>query len=110
MPERNCTGLVPQSFKQAIVKPLLKNSGLDPDNLKNYLLPFVSKNLEKVVLEQFSNHIAKNGLQACFQSAYRQHHCTETALLRIVYGLLQVIDQGKSTILTLLDLRRCLTR
>ena len=102
------TGLVPQSFKQAIVKPLLKNSGLDPDNLKNYRpvsnLPFVSKILEKVVLEQLSNHIARNGLQVCFQSAYRQHHSTETALLRIVNDLLQVIDKGKSTILTLLDL------
>jgi hypothetical protein len=38
---------VPISFKQAIVRPLLKKPGLDMNNLKNYRpvlnLPFVSK-------------------------------------------------------------------
>lgn len=49
------TGIVPDKFKQAIVIPLLKNAGLDCNNLKNFRpvsnLPFVSI-LEKVVLCQ----------------------------------------------------------
>nr|KAG5705734.1 hypothetical protein BaRGS_027393 [Batillaria attramentaria] len=47
-------GSVPDSFKQAIVLPLLKKSGLDANVLKNYRpvsnLPFLSKVLEKIVL------------------------------------------------------------
>jgi hypothetical protein len=42
---------VPISFKQAIVRPLLKKPGLDMNNLKNYRLvsnlPFVSEIIEK---------------------------------------------------------------
>ena len=30
------TGIVPAEFKHAMVKPLLKKSGLDPDDLKNF--------------------------------------------------------------------------
>jgi len=47
------TGCFPQEFKEAVVRPLLKKSGLDGSQLKNYRpvsnLPFVSKLLEKVV-------------------------------------------------------------
>ena len=51
-----------------------------------------------------SSHIKNNDLQECFQSAYRANHSTETALVRIANDLLQVIDKGKSTVLSLLDL------
>jgi hypothetical protein len=52
---------VPVSFKQAIVRPLLKKPNLDKEMLKNYRpvsnLPFISKILEKVVSNQFiSSH------------------------------------------------------
>jgi hypothetical protein len=44
---------LPASFKQAIVRPLLKKPNLDKEKLKNYRpvsnLPFISKILEKVV-------------------------------------------------------------
>ena len=54
------TGVVPQSFKHALVKPLLKKSNLDPECLKNYRpisnLPFLSKVLERVVLAQIIAH------------------------------------------------------
>ena len=48
------SGEVPFDFKTAVVKPLLKKAGLDPNQMKNYRpvsnLPFISKILEKVVL------------------------------------------------------------
>jgi len=40
----------------------------------------VAKVLEKVVLHQLLNHSLTNNLCDNFQSAYRVHHSTETAL------------------------------
>jgi len=38
------------------------------------------------------------------QSAYRSHHCTETALLTVLSDVLTAIDEKKATLLALLDL------
>ena len=90
------------------MRPLLKKPGLDPENLKNYRpvsnLPFLSKVLEKVVLQQLLDHLESNNLLEPFQSAYRKGHCTETALLRVVNDLLEAADKGHVAILSLLDL------
>ena len=52
------SGVFPQTFKTAIVTPLLKKPSLDPNELKNYRpvsnLCFISKILEKLVLSQLS--------------------------------------------------------
>ena len=45
------SGIVPDCFKHALVKPLLKKASLDPNCLKHYQpvssLPFLSKNTVK---------------------------------------------------------------
>ena len=75
---------------------------------KNYRpvsnLPFLSKVLEKVVLHQLRGHLLANNLSEIFQSAYRAHHSTETALLDVTNRLLDSADEGRVSILTLLDL------
>ena len=43
-------------------------------------------------------------LLAKFQSAYRQFHSTETALLRVRNDILRAIDEGQEVVLVLLDL------
>lgn len=102
------TGVVPPSFKEAVVYPLLKKANLDTNMLKNYRpvsnLPFVSKILEKVVLRQFLDHLSKHDLMEPFQSAYRAHHSTETALLSVMNDLLLACDRGKVSLLSMLDL------
>ncbi|GFS02075.1 reverse transcriptase-like protein [Elysia marginata] len=102
------TGVVPDSFKKAIVIPLIKKPDLDPKDLKNYRpvsnLSFMSKVLEKIVLNQLKDHLKRNNLIEKFQSAYRNWHSTETALLRIVNDILLSCDDGNITVLTLLDL------
>ena len=90
------------------MRPLLKKSNLDPENLKNYRpvsnLSFLSKILEKIVLSQINVHLTENGLQEVFQSAYKAKHSTETALLKVTSDLLCSTDRGEVSVLALLDL------
>ena len=90
------------------VRPLLKKPSLDQNMLKNYRavsnLLFLSKLLERVVLLQLTDHVSRNDLLARNQSAYCQKHSSETALLHITNCLLESTDQGRVSILSLLDL------
>ena len=78
--------------------------------LKNYRpvsissLHFLSKILDKVVLQQLSDHLNATDTLEPFQSAYRTDHSTETLLLRVTNDLLMACDQGSVSILSLLDL------
>lgn len=102
------SGSFPSIFKSALVKPLLKKPSLNPNDLKNYRpvsnLSFLSKIIEKLVLSQLLEHLTSKNLLSAFQSAYRSHHSTETALLKILNDILISLDNGKVCILTLLDL------
>jgi Reverse transcriptase (RNA-dependent DNA polymerase) len=94
-------------LKLAHVTPLLKKS-CPPDSLSSYRpissLPFVAKLLERVVATQLIRHIEGNGLYSPVQSAYRSHHSTETALLKIVNDVLLAVDRGDAVLLALFDL------
>ena len=102
------SGSVPDSFKHAVVRPLLKKQNMPPNELKNYRpvsnLPFLSKILEKVVLSQLKGHLLKYNLLDSHQSAYREFHNTETALLKVHNDLLCAADKNDISILALLDL------
>ncbi len=54
---------IPKPFKLAVVKPLIKNTQLDPKDLVNYRpisnLPFLSKILEKLVSSQLYSFLEK---------------------------------------------------
>ena len=93
------SGIVPNCFKQAIIKPLLKNYSLDPNVLSNYRpvsnLPFLSKVLERLVINQLMNHIKSNVLQEVYQSAYKSMHSTESALLKVTSDILEIVDKKK---------------
>ena len=102
------TSTVPSSFKQAIVTPLLKKPNLDPALLANYRpvsnLPFISKILEKSVLNQLNEHLSSNRLLHHLQSAYRSHHSTETSLTRIQNDIIEALNEKRACMLVLLDL------
>ena len=70
-------------WKDSVVTPLLKKQGLDLV-FKNFRpisnLSFVSKLAERVVADQIQSYLNENDLFPTLQSAYRQHHSTETAL------------------------------
>ena len=102
------TSCMPTELKCAHVRPRLKKSSLDPDVLNNYRpvsnLPFVSKIIEKVVDACLEEHLRENDLLEPLQSAYRKHHSTETALIKIQSGILQALNSGRVAALVLLDL------
>ena len=99
---------VPKVMKHAVVTPLLKKSGLDPDSLSNYRpisnLSFISKLLERFIVSQIRQYMVTNDIFDVFQSAYRPAHSCETALVRIQDDILVSLDNRHTVILVLLDL------
>ena len=108
------TGEFPDELKQALVTPLLKKPSLDLILMKYRPisnLPFVGKILERCVIDQLLEHIHTNNLMEPLQSAYRPHHSTETALLKVKTDILKAMDNQEVACLVLLDLSAaCLIR
>jgi hypothetical protein len=98
----------PSQLKSAMVTPLLKKPSLDQENLKNYRpvsnLSYVSKLIEKVAVKRLNAHMTSNCLHEPLQSAYRQNHSTETALVKVYNDLLRSVDDKKCVMIVLLDL------
>jgi hypothetical protein len=101
-------GKFPSIYKRAQVSPLLKKEGLDPDSPSSYRpisnLNTISKILERLFLERLKKHLFRSENFKIFQSAYRQFHSTETALLRILDGVYHSVDETNVTCLAALDL------
>jgi len=98
--------VVPTAFKAAYVKPLLKKSDLDPANVQSYRpranLSVLSNLLEGLVAQQLLDHLNASKLLPDLQSAYRAHHSSETAVVKVLADILKALDD--LAMLTLLDL------
>lgn len=64
----------------------------------------LSKLLERLVARPLIAYLTAFQLLPELQSAYRAHHSTETAVLKVLGDILQAIDSGNLAALTLLDL------
>ena len=95
------------NWKMAIVRPLIKGPNLDTE-LKNYRpisnLSFLLKIVEKAAQLQLQEHFDQHSLLPKHQSAYRQHHSTETTLLNICDKILKNMEHAKCTSIVSLDL------
>ena len=102
------TATVPNNLKCAALDPRLKKDSLSTDEFSSFRpisnLKFVSKCIEKVVATQLDQHITSNNLDEPMQSAFKKHHSTETALIKVQNDILQAIDNQNSVILLLLDI------
>ena len=100
-------GLYSYQWKTAIIRPLLKKSGLEliPSNYRPVSnLSFLSKVVEKAALNQFTRHCDAHHLMPDYQSAYRRYYSCETALVKLVNDLLWNLENQNITMLTAIDL------
>jgi len=92
----------------AIITPVVKKPKLDPEEPQNYRpisnLTFISKVIERIVANQLKAHLADNDLMPSVQSAHRQRHSTETAVLKVISDIIDAADTQKVTLLGLLDM------
>ena len=97
----------PSNFKTALVTPLLKKHGLDSSDPANYRpisnLNTISKIIERLVLTRLVQHVSLSPNFDSFQSAYKRHHSTETALLKLTDDIFARFDDHQCTILVALD-------
>ena len=87
------SGHFAETWKKALVTPLLKKAGLEQTNanlrpVSN--LAYVSKLTESAVATQLEKHMLDNGLYPLHQSSYRKHQSTEMALLKVRNGILLI--------------------
>ena len=95
-------------LKKTVVTPLLKKIGADPEDLSNYRpitgIKYLGKLIERAVLPQLLQHMKSNDLHIPNQSGYKAGYSCETLLVRLVNDLYLNLDNGKCTVLLLLDL------
>jgi len=88
----------PDGGKTAIVKPILKKPNLDPFDLKSWRpisnIGFVSKIVERLAIRRFNGHVSTNNLLPKYQSAYRPHYSTETAVSVVFNEIARAVDAG----------------
>ncbi|KAI0210193.1 putative RNA-directed DNA polymerase from transposon BS [Lamellibrachia satsuma] len=66
-------------------------------------LAFIGKLIEHAVLKRLNQHMTTNNLHDKMQSAYKQHHSTETALMRVQHDIVRNLNSGRCVMLVLLD-------
>ena len=102
------TGTMPETLKVAELVPALKKHDADHEQFSNFRpisnLVMVSKVIEKAVSVQLTDHVRTHHLEEWFQSAYKIHHSTKTALVKVHNDILRAIDDNRSVLLLLLDL------
>ena len=102
------TGMMPETFRVAELVPALKKHDADHEQFSNFPpisnLVMVSKVIEKAVSAQLTDHVRTHHLEEWFQSAYKIHHSTDTALVKLHNDILRAIDDNRSVLLLLLEL------
>ena len=105
------TGFMPNALKIASLSPTLKKPTADFKQFKDFRpisnLKFISKLVKKSVAVQLTKYVMTNHLDETFQSACKEFHSTETALLRVQNYILCSLDQNTSVILLLLFILLC---
>ena len=100
-------GQLVNTWKTAIIRPLLKELGLEiiQSSCKPISnLSFVSKLMEKCFLDQFLEHCKHHKLLPDYQSAYRKNYSTETTIIKLCDNLLWTMEQQLVSFFIAIDL------
>ena len=100
-------GIFASNWKIAIVRPLLKEHGLQLVfcNFRPVSnLPFLAKALEECVLAQLDEHCKGKAPTPDYQSSYRENYSCETAVVKLVNDLLWSVEGGCATSFIAIDL------
>jgi len=102
------SGIFPAKFKRGHIIPLLKKNDLDAQDPLNYRpitnLSTISKVLERLAMSRIKPFIHHSRNFGIYQSAYRQGHSTETALLRVANDLNVSMESKSCSVLLSLDI------
>ena len=95
-------------LKEAAVRPLLKEHGLDPNLMSHFRpisnLSFIGKLIERVVLARLQKHLDNNNLNNHRQFGYKKKHGTETLIIKFINDIVVGIDSKKGVVVMLIDL------
>ena len=86
---------------KALVLPSLKKHGLNIayKNFRPVCNPcYISKLSEKEAAVQLTDHMTTNKLHLLLQSAYKEHHSTESTLLKVKNDILMNMDAQEVTL------------
>ena len=101
-------GRLPVGQRHAVVTPRLKGLMLTPQMIRTTdRSPTSLSNqrvVDRLVCHQLVPFLDANDLLPKLQSAYRKHHYTEAAVLKVISDALLATDRGEVTLLCLLDL------
>lgn len=97
----------PVQWKTAIITPIPKTSNpIQPKDFRPIsVLPAVSKVLEKILLNQITEHLDNPDapLLARNQSGYRKGFGTTTALAKVTHDIYSNLDSNRCTVMVLVD-------
>ena len=100
-------GIFAAAWKIGSIRPLLKKVGLDLIS-SNYRavsnLVFLSKVLEKAVLEQFITYCDTHKLIPDYQSVYRKNFSYETSIIKVVNDVLWNSENQEVCAMCMIDL------
>ena len=100
-------GHLSEKLNEAILQPLIKNIKLRPifTNYQPVLnLSYLSKLIERLICKQIARYMNSMGQMEPYQSAYKEHSSTETALLKIKADILEAVEKKEVMCLVMLDL------
>ena len=102
------TGIFPESEKQSIIYPKIKDRTGDHNDMKKYRPisnpPFIGKVAETGMYDDLRDHLSRNNILPSNQSAYRANFSTETVITKLHSDLIISRESGKSIMMVSIDL------
>ena len=93
------SGIFPNIYKEAIIRPIHKGGEKDDINTSNYrpisLISNVSKILEKLVKNQLTKYLEDSHYFAKYQMGFRKNRGTDDAIIKVHTEITKSLDNKK---------------